>query len=107
MDEHDHSMHQPEPRLSFWQTRTGIALIVFLVIAAILLGYEHRVHILGSNFGSFLFLFAWIGMHFFMHRGHGGHGGHGSHGGHSGHGSPSEPQAKASSEPTKNEGDKP
>ena len=104
MEEHDHSTHEPASGLSFWQSRTGITLIVFLVIAAILLGYEHRVHILGSNSGSFLFLFAWIGMHFFMHRGHGGHGGHG---GHSGHSRPSEPKADTSSEPIKNDGEKP
>ena len=107
MQEHDHSMHDPAPSPSFWQSRAGIGLIVFLVISAILLSYEHRVHILGSNSGSFLFLFAWIGMHFFMHRGHGGHGGHGDHGGHTRHGSPSESPAKPSSEPTENGGDKP
>ena len=107
MDEHEHSIHEATPSPSFWQSSTGLTLIVFLVIAAILLGYEHRVHIFGSNSGSFLFLFAWIGMHFFMHRGHGGHGGHGSHGGHSGQGSPSEPQANPSSETTKTGGEKP
>ena len=104
MEEHEHSMHEPTQGPSFWQSRTGIALIVFLVSAAILLGYEHRVHIFGSNAGTFMFLFAWIGMHFFMHRGHGRHG---SHGGHSGHGSPSEPQANPNSEPTKTGGNKP
>ena len=107
MEEHDHSMHQqmnqPEPRPTFWQSRTGITLIVFLVIAAILLGYEHRVHIFGSNAGTFLFLFAWIGMHFFMHSGHGGHGGHG---GHAGHGGPSEPPASPNGESIKTDGDK-
>jgi uncharacterized membrane protein YgcG len=111
MEEHDHSMHQqmnkPEPHPTFWQSRTGITLIVFLVIAAVLLGYEHRVHIFGSNAGTFLFLFAWIGMHFFMHSGHGGHGGHGSHSGHAGHGSPSEPPASPNSESIQTGGEKP
>lgn len=101
MDEHDLSMHEQGPSPSFWQSRTGITLIVFLVIAAILLGYEHRVHIFGSNAGTFLFLFAWIGMHFFMHRGHGGHGGH------AGHNSPSERPAAPGSESSKIDGDKP
>lgn len=95
MEEHDHSLHEPARSLSFWQSRTGISLVVFLVIAAILLGYEHRVHIFGSSSGSFLFLFAWIGMHFFMHRGHGGHG------------NTSKPQASPISETTKNGGEKP
>lgn len=104
MAEHDHGTHESAPGLSFWQSRTGITLIVFLVIAAILLGYEHRVHIFASKPGSFLFLFAWIGLYFFMHLGHGGHGGDG---GHSGNTRPSEPQVNTSSEPIKNDGDKP
>ncbi len=98
MQDHDHSMHEPEPNPGFWQSSIGIALIVFLVIAAILLGYEHRVHIFGGTSGSFVFLAVCIGMHFFMHRGHGGHGGHGSH---------SEPRAKAPDDQTKDSGDKP
>lgn len=78
MQEHNHSTFEPVPGTgSFWKSPTGIVLIVFLVIAAILLGYEHRVHIFGGNAGSVLLLFAWIGLHLFMHRGHGGHGGHG------------------------------
>ena len=104
MEEHDHAAHEQSPDPNFWRSRTGIALIVFFVIAAILLGYEHRVHIFGSNSGSFLFLFAWIGMHFFMHRGHGGHGGHGSHGSHAGHGRPADPEASPSIDPSKNDG---
>ena len=85
MQDHDPLMHQPEPTPRFWQSPTGIVLSVFLVIAVILLGYEHRIHIFGGPSGSFVFLAAWIGMHFLMHRGHGGHE---SHGGHRGHGDP-------------------
>ena len=110
MEDHDHSMLEPEPRPSFWQSRTGITLIFFLVTAAILLSYEHRVHIFGGNSGTALFVIAWIGLHFFMHRGHGGHGAHGGqggHGGHSGHGGQSDPQGQVSSDPGQDKGDKP
>ena len=84
MNEHAHeplaANQPPPPGSGFWRTGTGMALIVFLVIGALLLGYEHRLHIFGSSSGSALFLIVWIGMHFLMHRGHGGHGRHGGHG---------------------------
>lgn len=79
MQGHNNSSHSSKPDLGFWRSPTGITLIVFLAIAAILLGYEHRVHIFGGSSGTFLFLIAWIGLHYFMHRGHGGHGGHAQH----------------------------
>jgi len=66
----DESAHMP----SFWRSRAGIYLIVALVISGLLLGYEHRVHILGSNWLLWLPLLLCVGMHFFMHGGHGGHG---------------------------------
>lgn len=76
MAEHDHSTHDAEPGPGFWRSRTAIALIVFLAIAAALLGYEHRIHIFGGNMFSALLLLIFVGMHFFMHGGHGGgHGG--------------------------------
>lgn len=59
---------------SFWRSRAGIDLIVAFVIGGLLLGYEHRIHILGSNWLLWLPLLICIGMHFFMHGGHGGHG---------------------------------
>ena len=37
MEQHDHSMHEPEPAPSFWQSRAGFTLIVFLVVAALIL----------------------------------------------------------------------
>ena len=104
MEEHDHSMHDTAPVPGFWQSRAGITLIVFLAVAALLLGYEHRLHLFAAGMFPAILLFGCVFMHFFMH---GGHGGHGSHGGHSGHGDPSEPQAKPGSEPIKNGGDKP
>ena len=63
---------------SSWKSRTGIILIVAMVIAGLLVGYEHRVHILSSELLLWLPLLVCVGMHFFMH---GGHGGHGSGGG--------------------------
>ncbi|MDA7429209.1 DUF2933 domain-containing protein [Primorskyibacter aestuariivivens] len=59
---------------SFWKSLAGIYLIVALVLAGLLLGYEHRVHIFASNWILWLPLLICVGMHFFMHGGHGGHG---------------------------------
>ncbi len=78
MEDHNHATHEPAPAPGFWQSRTGVTLIVFLAIAAVLLGYEHRAHIFDSTYSGFAFLAVWVGLHFFMHRGHGGHSGHGS-----------------------------
>ncbi|WP_438839687.1 DUF2933 domain-containing protein [Aromatoleum toluclasticum] len=50
---------------------------IFFAIAAILLGFEHRIHLLGIL--PWLFLLACPLMHLFMHHGHGGHDGHGTH----------------------------
>ena len=40
---------QPEPHQPFWKSRFGVSLIVALAIAALLLGFEHRVHIFAGN----------------------------------------------------------
>lgn len=69
----DEADHAPHPQ-SFWRSRAGIYLIVALVISGLLLGYEHRVHLLSSGLLIWLPLFLCVGMHFFMHGGHGGHG---------------------------------
>ena len=66
---------QPRPRISFWKSRAGISLLVALAIAALLLGYEHRVHLLAGNGLLVLLLLGCGVMHLFMHGGHGGHGG--------------------------------
>ncbi len=104
MEEHDHSMHQPTqqpaPVPTFWRSRAGITLIVFLAVAALLLGYEHRMHLFASGMFPAILLFGCVFMHFFMH------GGHGSHGGHARHGSPSDPPASPNSESIKTDGDK-
>ena len=66
---------------SFWKSRAGIYLIIALTLGGLLLGYEHRVHILSSDWILWLPLLICVGMHFFMHGGHGGHGRHGPKGG--------------------------
>ncbi|MBW4963826.1 DUF2933 domain-containing protein [Sulfitobacter sp. CW3] len=77
LDKHDHSDQPPEPSTapSFWKSRFGISLTISLGIAALLLGFEHRVHIFAGNGFLGLLLLACVVMHFFMHGGHGGHGG--------------------------------
>jgi len=66
---------QPEPQQPFWKSRIGISLIISLAIAALLLGFEHRVHIFAGNGFLVLLLLGCGVMHLFMHGGHGGHGG--------------------------------
>lgn len=77
MGYHNHSGHRPQATGSFWRSRAGIVLIAFLVIAGLLLAYEHRIHVLTGNALLIALLFICVGMHFFMHRGHGSHRGEG------------------------------
>ena len=56
-------------------SRAGLVLLGFLVIAGALLFTEHRAHVLGALIWLPLLLCPL--MHIFMHGGHGGHGGHG------------------------------
>ena len=62
----------------FLRSRTGLALIVFLGIAAFFLITEHTAHLYG--FLPFALLLLCPLMHLFMHGGHGGHGSHEGHG---------------------------
>lgn len=62
---------EPGMSPSFWRSRAGIYLIVGVAIGGLLLGYEHRIHVLGSNWLLLLLLLICVGMHFFMHGGHG------------------------------------
>ncbi len=73
----NHGEHEPQPRRSFWRTRTGITFLAFLAVAAMLLAYEHRVHLFAGNAGLVLLLVGCFVMHLFIHGGHGGHGGGG------------------------------
>lgn len=59
----------------FWRSQTGICLIVALLLAGSLLGYELSIQLLGSDWLLYLPLLICVAMHFLMHGGHGGHGG--------------------------------
>jgi len=74
--------HANSPGMSrpWYRTGWGLALIGFAAIAALLLVYEHRIHIPFGNLLVILPLFACIGLHSLMHGGRGGHGGHGGRG---------------------------
>lgn len=73
--EENRTTSQPEQHQTFWKSRFGIGLIISLAIAALLLGFEHRVHIFAGNGFLILLLLGCGVMHLFMHGGHGGHGG--------------------------------
>ncbi len=51
-----------------------LPFLLFLAIGAYFLWTEHRAHVI--EYLPFVFLFACVGIHFFMHGSHGGHGGH-------------------------------
>lgn len=56
------------------KSRRHVPLILAVAVAALVLGWEYRDALLGSGAFGLLLLFACLGMHFFMHRGHGGQG---------------------------------
>jgi DUF2933 family protein len=65
---------QPNDHGCGWfRSRTGLALVVFLAIAAFFLLTEHTAHVFGAL--PFLLILACPLMHLFMHGGHGGHAG--------------------------------
>lgn len=68
--------HHPQAS-SWFRSRTGIVLLVFLAIAAFFLITEHTAHVLGAL--PFLLVLLCPLLHLFLHGRHGG--GHGSHGG--------------------------
>jgi len=71
----EHNLDQNPQGTSFWKSRTGVTLIVFLAVAALLLGYEHRIHLFTQGAFTVLLLLGCVVTHFFMHGSHGGHGG--------------------------------
>jgi heme/copper-type cytochrome/quinol oxidase subunit 4 len=81
MNDDNASDHSGRAQGSFWMSRFGMVLLVFLVIGGLFLVYEHRMHLLNGDLFPILLLLVCIGMHLFMHRGHGGHGGGSSDGG--------------------------
>ena len=91
--QHDHGAQghraqaagSPGPRSTPWPapwygTRWGIALIGFAAVSALVLVYEHRLHVPLGNLLVLVPLLACIGLHSLMHGGQGGHGGHGARG---------------------------
>jgi hypothetical protein len=57
----------------WYRSRAGLAFAGFAAVAALLLTYEHRMHIPFGNLLVILPLFVCFGLHSFMHGGHGGH----------------------------------
>lgn len=68
---------EPGPTAAFWKSRTGVTLLAFLGVAALLLGWEHGLHLFAGDAFAVLLLIGSFLMHLFMHGGHGGHGGGG------------------------------
>ena len=67
-----HRSENDERPPGFWTSKTGLAAIGFMLIAAFLLLSEHRAHAFG--YLPFLLLLACLFLHMFMHGGHGAHG---------------------------------
>ena len=68
--------YTPERSRPFLTTRTGLALIGFLVVAGFFLWTEHRAHVLlAASYWPWLLILACPLLHLFMHGGHGQHGG--------------------------------
>jgi hypothetical protein len=65
------SNSEKSENVAFWKSRIGIGLIISLAIAALLLGFEHRIHIFAGNGFLVLLLLGCVVMHLFMHGGHG------------------------------------
>jgi hypothetical protein len=57
--------HEPSP---FWRSRGGIALLVVVAVAGVLLSTEHRAQVLG--FLPYALLLACPLVHLSMHHGH-------------------------------------
>ena len=69
---HAHNGDNPILEGGGWlRSRAGLALMVFLAIAAFFLLTEHTAHVFGAL--PLLLILACPLMHLFMHGGHGGH----------------------------------
>lgn len=66
----EHVRHHPgsSPEQSFWRSRTGIAFLVFGVVVAAHLLFEHTTHVI--QWLPFGILLLCPLMHTFMHGGH-------------------------------------
>ncbi len=72
---------QPKSNVGRWlRSRTGLALLGFLGIAAFFLLTEHTAHVFGLLPYALLLLCPLL--HLFMHGGHGNHSGHSDHAAH-------------------------
>lgn len=58
---------------SFWRSRVGLVLLVFVAATGLLMIYEHRAHVLSGDGLLVVLLVACLGSHFFLHGGHGDH----------------------------------
>lgn len=72
VDAHHEQEVGGHPPTRWWQTRSGLVLCGFLLIAGFYLLTEHTAHVFGAL--PFLLLLACPLMHLFMHHGHGNHG---------------------------------
>jgi hypothetical protein len=66
---HDQQKSDPAAALGFWKSRVGVTLVLFFAVAALLLGFDHRIHIFTGNGLITALLLGCIVMHFFMHGG--------------------------------------
>lgn len=69
--------HEHAPKGGFRKSRTSVTLVVCVAVAALLLGWEHRVHPFAGDAFAVLLLVGCFVTHLFGHGGHGGHGGGG------------------------------
>lgn len=67
------SSHEGDKK-SFFKSRAGLAFLVFVGAAGLLLILEHRAHIPGDYWLLGGLLLICLAMHAFMHGGHGGAG---------------------------------
>jgi len=68
-------MEDDRPQQGFFRSRTGLALIAFLLIGGFFLWTEHRAHVaVALPYWPYLLVLLCPLMHLF-HHGHGGHGG--------------------------------
>ena len=72
MNHEQHTDHSRGGIGTFVRSRTGLALIGFLLIAGFFLVTEHTAHVFGVLPYALLLLCPLL--HLFMHGGHGGHG---------------------------------
>lgn len=78
MSGHAHHQVDPAPEPSFWRSPSGLVFVIFGVVAAIYLLFEHTAHVI--QYLPFGIVLLCPLMHMFMHGGHGRHSGHGGGG---------------------------